>query len=328
MTLNETYATTNSAKASFFDHYTAPTPHAYLTEMRKLGYQIAQQATPYLAAAAELVAEANPAWPVQMLDVGCSYGIGSAFVRHGCSFEELVSFFDSRAPQDYAECVAATRAWLGITRPAMDMRVVGLDASANAIRFGLDAGLLDGGLACDLEQTQLDATGKAWVRGCNMLICTGAIGYVGRQTFRKVLTELGRDNPGKCGPVAILTVLRMFDEAPIAEEFARADWHFTKIRGARLPQRAFASRSEQAEVVAKLQARGLDTAQWESQGVLYADLYAAAPGGEHQSLVERLSRVKEGLSDPLFRTHVEVATIKSPPVQGVRRDRSLSRASR
>ena len=47
-----------------------------------------------------------------MLDVGCSYGIGSAFVKFGCSFDEMVAFFSSRAPQEYRAACEAMRSRL------------------------------------------------------------------------------------------------------------------------------------------------------------------------------------------------------------------------
>ncbi|MEA3274203.1 MAG: hypothetical protein U9Q81_02685, partial [Pseudomonadota bacterium] len=113
------YDTANEAKASFDDVYTAPTPHAYIASMAKNGYEIGEQARPYCAAAAELLQERNgDAWPVQMLDVGCSYGIGSAFVKYGCSFDEMVAFFLSRAPREYHATCEAMRLWLNVAPPA------------------------------------------------------------------------------------------------------------------------------------------------------------------------------------------------------------------
>ena len=93
----DAYETANDAKASFDDVYTAPTPHGYIAAMAKNGYQIGEQARPYCVAAANLLRARNgDAWPVQMLDVGCSYGIGSAFVKYKCSFDEMVAFFATR----------------------------------------------------------------------------------------------------------------------------------------------------------------------------------------------------------------------------------------
>ena len=142
------YDAENQAKASFDNVYTAPTPHAYIAAMARNGYEIGEQARPYCTAAAELLRQRNrDAWPVQMLDVGCSYGMGAAFVRFGCSFDEMVAFFSSRAPKERHAACEAMRMWLNVTPPVCDVRTVGLDSSEPAIRFAVDAGLLDGGLA-------------------------------------------------------------------------------------------------------------------------------------------------------------------------------------
>ena len=111
------YEDINESKASFADAYQAPTPHTYLAEMASLGYQIGEQARPYCVAAAKLLREKNGnASSVQMLDIGCSYGMASAFVKYGCSFEEVVSFFDSRAPRERRPCAESMRQWLRASR--------------------------------------------------------------------------------------------------------------------------------------------------------------------------------------------------------------------
>ena len=76
------FDTANEVKANFDGVYTAATPHAYIAAMASNGYEICEQGRPYCVAAAELLREQNgDAWPVQMLDVGCSYGIGPALVK-------------------------------------------------------------------------------------------------------------------------------------------------------------------------------------------------------------------------------------------------------
>jgi hypothetical protein len=311
VTANSTtqYPGVNRAKASFDDIYEAPTPHAYLSQMRRLGYQIGAQARPYCVAAAELVASEAPTWPVQMLDVGCSYGVGSAFIQYGCSFEELVSFYESRAPVGYHECVAATRAWLNVIAPPIDMRVVGLDASENAIRFALDAGLLNMGISRDLETDDLNAEEQEWLGGCNILISTGAIGYVGKPTFRRVLKHLGRSHPSPLGPLAVMTVLRMFDLTEVREAFEEAGFAFERIPDVRLPQRAFNDEREREEVIDAVLARGYSTDGLEECGVLYADLYIASRKETQPRLRAAIERVKP--EAPLFSRQVQVAHVHS-----------------
>lgn len=289
--MSHDYDDINEAKATFDDVYTSPTPHAYLSEMAKNGYEIGERARPYCAAAADLLREHNgDAWPVQMLDVGCSYGIGSAFVKYGCSFDEIVAFFSSRAPREYYAACEATRMWLHIAPPACDVRAVGLDSSQPAIRFAVEAGLLDGGIARDFEQPDAVATEKerAWFRSCNLLISTGAIGYITDRTLDVVLEDFGKDYPGDFGPLAVVTILRMFDTAPIEAVFEKHGFSFGSVPGVRLPQRRFVDRDERRKMLSLLRDRGLDTTEWEDHGKLYADLFIAAASEHFPLLRDRM----------------------------------------
>jgi carnitine O-acetyltransferase len=290
------YDRENESKACFDSVYTASTPHAYVAEMAKNGYEIGEQARPYCAAAAELLRSRNgDVWPVQMLDVGCSYGMGSAFVKYGCCFDEMVAFYSSRAPREYGPACEATRSWLNVTPPACDVRVVGVDSSEPAIRFAVDAGLLDGGIARNFEDRDVEPTDdeSAWFRSCNLLISTGAIGYVTERTLDVVLRDLGRDHPTDSGPFAVVTILRMFDMAPIHDVFEAHGLTFTPVPGVRLPQRRFSDAAEQRKVLALLEDKGVDTREWEDRGRQYADLYVAAPEPQLPRLLECMEESHE-----------------------------------
>jgi hypothetical protein len=286
----------NEAKASFDDVYTAPTPHAYVESMARNGYEIGEQARPYCTAAAQLLRDRNgDAWPVQMLDVGCSYGMGSAFVKFGCSFDELVAFFATRAPREYRAACEAMRMWLNIAPPPCDVRVVGLDSSAPAVGFAVDAGLLDGGIARDYEDPAITPTEdeRAWFRSCNLLTSTGAIGYVTERTLDAILPHLGKDHPGEFGPLVVVTILRMFELSAIPEVFEKHGFMFGRVPGVRLPQRRFTDAEERRKVLSLLHERGIDTGDWEDRGKHFADLYIAAPRKQYPLLKERMMAASE-----------------------------------
>jgi carnitine O-acetyltransferase len=230
-----------------------------------------------------------------MLDVGCSYGMGSAFVKYGCSFDEMVAFYSSRAPEEYGPACEATRSWLNVTPPACDVRVVGVDSSGPAIRFGVDAGLLDGGIARNFEEAGEgpDDEEVAWFRSCNLLISTGAIGYITERTLDVVLRDLGRDHPTDSGPFAIVTILRMFEVEPIKDVFEGHGLTFAAVPGVRLPQRKFASSEERLKVLTLLHEHGIETKEWEDGGKQYADLYVAAPASQLPVLLECMEGARE-----------------------------------
>ncbi len=294
----QTFTSENEAKADFDSVYTAPTPHAYIATMAETGYEIGERARPYCCAAVDLIQEQNGlAWPTQLLDVGCSYGIGSAFVKYNCGFDELVAFFGSRAPMAYGAACEATRQWLNVTPPGYDVRCVGLDSSRQAIRFAVDAGLLDGGLAKNFEAGESPSpSNRQWFRGCNLLMSTGAIGYVTERTLDWVLADLGKSHSGSFGPIAVMTILRMFDSESIGDCFESNGYAFRQVPGVCLPQRNFASDDERRGVLEVLHDRAIDTALWEDKGKLAADLFVAAPTDSIDAVVERMVETHQQLS--------------------------------
>jgi len=284
------YESANEVKATFDDIYTAPIPSPYFERMGQLEYQIGQQAKPFFAAAAAMLdTELGPAHPVRVLDLGCSYGVGSALYNYDISFGDLVSFFVENAPDEYRKCVAATREFLAEKRVDHTVEFVGADSSGPAIQFAVDAGLLRGGISRDLEVTpQMPAREAALVRQCNMMTSTGAIGYVGQRTVSTLLEHLGGATETADGPYAVMTILRMFDPDPVAQTFNEFGYVFARVPGVHLLQRRFESKEEQAKTEELVRARGLNPVGLEGEGLLYADLFAAAPKPGFGRLVECL----------------------------------------
>jgi hypothetical protein len=289
------YKKENEAKADFDEIYTEPTPHDYLTTMGECGYRIAENARPFIISAAELLLEMNgEALPVQMLDVGCSYGIGAASIKYGCSIDEIISFYSSRAPKEYSSCCDVTRMWLNVVPPVYNIRCVGVDSSAPAIDFAINAGLLDGGIAKDFESNDNspDENDISWFRSCNLLIGTGSIGYVTERTLSKILSHLGEDHPADFGPCAVVTILRMFDKEPIKSVFESFGYRFEPVPGIYLPQRKFVDENEKKGVVDVLNKRGVDTVDLEDNGTLLAELFIAARPEQFELLLKKVSNTE------------------------------------
>lgn len=287
------YTKENNAKADFNSIYTEPTPHKYITTMAEYGYRIGEQSRPYFRSAVQLLEELNgEALPVQMLDIGCSYGIGSALVKYGCSFDELTAFYSTRAPTDYISCCDATRMWLNVVPPVCNIRCVGLDSSAPAINFALNSRLLDAGIPRNYEQAGVLPTKSeaAWFQNCNLLVSTGAIGYVTERTLAKILCHLGKNHPGEYGPFAVVSILRMFDTQPIREVFEQFGLSFEPVPGIYLRQRRFINEKEKSDVLNILGERGITTKGMEDTGELYCRLYIAGPDGQLHTLFDKMKQ--------------------------------------
>ena len=295
------YQKENEAKACFDNIYTAATPHAYIEMMEENDYEISEQARPYCMAAVDLLKNRNGGdSPVQLLDIGCSYGMGSAFFKYGRSFDEMVAFFSKHASRDYDAACQAMRKWLNVKPASYDMRCVGFDSSIPAIRFAKMSGLLDDSIARDFENPEVlpNAEERTCLSRCNLMVSTGAIGYITDSTMEKIVPHVGADCPDEIGPFAVFTILRMFDPSPIQAVFEKHGFRLEKVSGVLLPQRRFTDENEQKSVLSLLRGRGVDTTGKEDQGKHLAELFIGAKPGQFSTLLEKISETHSVLSTP------------------------------
>ena len=285
------YKTANKATASFDDVYDAPTPHAYLEAMTRLGYRIGDQAKPFFTRAIDHMRRANlDQAHSTVLDLGCSYGIGSALVLHDCTYDSLADFFTEGDGSDVDVCIKETTEWLAQRRCHADVKCIGLDQAANAVRFGEQTGLLARGIAKNLEIGEtLSSEEESCIRQCDILFSTGAIGYVGPKTLSPILKLLGKAEPENVGPIIVATVLRMFDPNPIVNCFQEHDYRFEKLSGPPLPQRNFETKDEQQRTIQLLKERGIETAGSEQTGALFADVYVGGRDSDFDHFVKAVS---------------------------------------
>ncbi len=286
-----TYHVINQVKANFDDVYQSPTPHSYFETMDQLEYAIGQEARPFFLSTIALMREqlGNQA-PVRMLDLGCSYGVGSALVKYGFSFREIADFYSNNPNSNYGQCVKHTQEWLAENKSEVPVSCIGADSSAEAIRFGAESGLLDGGIALDLEDDQRLAPSEcALMQECNLLTSTGAIGYVGERTLGAILQQLGKHQPGSHGPYIVVTILRMFSSSLVTKTFADHGYKFVQVPEVHLRQRRFFDEQEQAKVIKQVNDHGLETDTLEADGYQYADLFVGAPESELPALLLAMS---------------------------------------
>lgn len=256
------------SKADFTTIYAQPDPRAYFRTLRPLDYQVPQHALPVI----ESVLDASGARTV--LDVCCSYGINAALLRHDVDLDTIGARAadPTRAalsPDDVIEDDAAFYA-TQLRRP--DVEVLGLDASAPAIGYGLRTGLLADGWAEDLEDSDPSPALDTGLHDVGLVVCTGGVGYVGRPTFERILEAVG--DPQDLW-LAVF-VLRVFDYTEIAAVFEKYGLVTEKLPDT-FPQRRFADAEEQQAAVHDVAARGLDAAGKEAAGWYHADCWITRP---------------------------------------------------
>ncbi len=287
------YDEQNRVKASFDSAYTAPTPHRYLRNMTAVDYRMADYMNPFLSAI--VGASVTSREPVRILDLGCSYGISGALLKTDCSYEELAEFFEHEASSEYSSCVVETQRWIESRAVRDNVEDVGFDSSNQAVTFAVASHMIAEGITCNLEEntSALTADEASLIQHCDVLLSTGAIGYVTDKTVNPILDELGHSAHGALGPVAVMSVLELFDPEPIAEAFTRHGYRFGQLP-VRIAQRRFVDEEERQGVLERL--RREQTVAPELEDRMFASLCIAAYPEHFDELRECVINIGDELS--------------------------------
>lgn len=252
--------------------YNRPDPRAYYQTLQRLDYWIPAAAEPLFRRVIDLFRETRRRRRATLVDVGSSYGVNAAILKHGFCLADLFRLYGGGATAGLPtrDLIARDRSLFnGEGDP--DLVAIGLDAAPKAIAYASEAGILDAGLAVDFETRPPSQRESAQLAPADLIISTGAIGYVGGPTFSRILDAARRR------PWFALFALRMFPFDEVATVLRARDYAILKLGGRTFRQRRFANRKERTEVIARLGALGIDPEGKESEGWLHAEFFLARP---------------------------------------------------
>jgi len=264
----------NEAKASMDHIYDQTDPRAYFHELEKLGYAIPSAAKPIFQ---KLISHRRRGQDdtVHVLDLGCSYGVNAALLKHDLSMPELYEHWGQKKLADATpkEVVEYDQHFYDNLDESADIEVIGLDQAESAIAFAEEVGLLDEGLAVNLETEPLPEAATEDLALVDLVISTGCIGYLTEKSFERLLPAITRGRR----PWIANFVLRMFPLDAIEETLS--DWGYMteKLDGQAFVQRQFASVEEQEKVLEQLREKGIDPTGKEAEGDLLAEFYLSRP---------------------------------------------------
>ncbi len=256
------------SKADFTTIYGRSDPRAYFRTLHPLEYQVPRHAKPVIEAALDASGSRT------VLDVCCSYGINAALLRLDVDLDTLGTRAadPTRAGLAPEEVIASDTAFHAAHLRRPEVSVLGLDASAPAIDYGVRTGLLAAGWAEDLESADPSPSLVTGLSDVGLVVCTGGVGYVGRDTFARILGAVGEPE----NLWLAVFVLRVFDYAEIAAVYEPYGLVTEKLPGT-FPQRRFADRDEQDAAIKDVERRGLDPAGREAAGWYHADCWLTRP---------------------------------------------------
>src|SRR5690606_10033130 len=210
--MNNNFSAINLSKANFDEIYIQDDPRGYFSVLGALDYMIPDLAEPVIRQILAALLRRHETQPT-VLDVGCSYGINAAVHRFPLGFSALRNRYarHEMTALSSAQLASLDRKFYESWPEVGTARFLGLDISAPAIRYAKHVGLIEDGVIADLEEAPLSPADAAIISRANVILSTGAVGYVTEKTYRKLLDAM--PNP----PWVISFVLRMFPFDKLAQ---------------------------------------------------------------------------------------------------------------
>ncbi len=273
-----------TGKINLNNIYDNDTPVEYFSTLSKLGYRIPAEGEPIFRNLIEAIREEKEKEEIKIVDLGCSYGVNSAILKHGRSMGELYELYASPAAS-LEKLIERDRAlFADPADPQLD--IVGIDRAPNAVAYAVEAGLMDTGIAANLETQDPTAREADAIVDANLIISTGCIGYVTDASLERLLDATDERHPWMAH-----FVLRMFPFDGIYEMADRHGYVTEKLRRP-VPQRRFASSEEQDHALDNLSHIGIDPTGLETTGWYFAELHVSRPRAvvENMPLEELVGR--------------------------------------
>lgn len=266
----------DTGKVVFDDYYNQPDPRMYYTSLGALNYRIAGEAQPVIEQTLEALRATRDISDVKTVDLGCSYGINAALMKYDVDLDDLNDHYTDAYLRnlDRDDVLAQDVKYFGEHTQDSRIEAVGIDTSANAITYALDAGLLDGGIVKNLEESALDSREASLLDDVDLVMSTGCIGYVTEASVGKILEATENHRPWMAH-----AVLRMFSFEPYRQMLDDRGYVTEQLDGTLL-QRKFASTEEQEHVLENLEALGIDPEGYESEGWYHANFFVSRPADE------------------------------------------------
>ena len=279
----------NEAKANLDHIYNQSDPRAYFRELKKLDYVIPEVAKPIFKKLIEALQQRREN-TIQVLDLGCSYGINAALLKHDLSMDELYDHWGQKTFSNATSeaVIVRDQNYFADLKATEDIGVVGFDVAKNATSYGEEVGLLDDSFTVNLETELLSTSAKEELALVDLVTSTGCVGYVTEKSFDRMLPAMGSGQM----PWFANFVCRMFPFDAIEECLDGWGYVTEKLQNRTFLQRRFASAHEQEQVIGQLRDQGVDPTGLEGEGDLLAEFYLSRPTAEAAAVpIERLLAV-------------------------------------
>jgi hypothetical protein len=267
----------DSGKAVLDHVYNLCDPRSYFSVLRALSYRIPDAAQPIIRRLLPVLARARKRDRLKLIDVGCSYGVTGQLLRSGRTIDWFFAHYANHAQYHRCELIVRDRKLYQV-KSRESVEIIGLDIAAHACAYAVESGAVDGAVVANLELHELNAQQVDLLKGADLIVSTGFIGYGGTRTITRILDACIESRPWM-----VHFVMRLFDYAPIQAALAERDY-VTSRGSSPIFQRLFASELEAQEIVRRLLQRGCDPTGLEDRDGIYAELYMSRPAEERHMI--------------------------------------------
>lgn len=268
-------------KDDWSEVYIQPNPASYLRRVSQKEYGVPDYALQYLRPLLKML-HAKLQQPVNIIDIGASYGIISSLLIHDLTMDQLTDFFVNK---DHTQ---KQRTWEEIERFYTNQEIRHTeykfylsDNSKQAMNFAEQVNVCEKAYCFDLRHDPLPENFKQIVQKTDLFIATGSLGYIGEYFFQQIFPILSRNS---FLPLFAFVVYRAFYSYEIEKVFQ--DYNYTLIKSS-VPfkkGRKFASILEQQNTVTSLHQKNIDTVGFEDEGFYACEFYLGVPVSEKERL--------------------------------------------
>jgi len=273
-----------NAKADWSEVYVQPTPASYLQTVSKMEYGVPDYALQYLRPLLKML-HTEFQRPINIIDIGASYGIISTLLLHDLTMAQLIDFFVEKEQ-------TKKRTWEEIERFYMNQDIRHTeykfhlsDNSQPAMDFSERVQVCEKTYCFDMRHEALPVEFKPIIEKTDLFIATGSLGYIGEYFFQQIFPIISNNH---LSPLFAFVVYRAFFSPEIEKVFKGYNYTFIKSSIPFKKGRRFVSISEQEKAIKSLHQRNIDTVGFEDEGFYACEFYLGVPVLEEKRLYQAL----------------------------------------
>jgi len=272
-----------SAKEDWSDVYVQPTPAAYFKIISEKEYGVPDYALQYLRPLLKKL-QTELQRPVNIIDIGASYGIMSTLLRHDLTLEQLIDFFlkNEQTPTG----AEIEKFYMTQEICHTDYQFYLSDNSQQAMDFSERVQVCEKAYCFDMRHEALPVALKPIIEKTDLFIATGSLGYIGEYFFEQIFSIISNKH---LSPLFGFVVYRAFYSSEIEKVFENYNYTLIKTNVPFKKGRRFANSSEQKKAIESLHQRNIDTVGFEDEGYYACEFYLGVPLLEEKRLYRWLS---------------------------------------